>query len=105
MILSKEQYMEVVKKIIGEDTTDDSLKLLEDLTDTYNSFNTPATDEWQSKYEDLASKHTDLTNRYKERFFAPSKEEPEEMKLFKPEPEKPVNPDAGTTFEDLLKGE
>lgn len=102
MVLSKEQYMEVVKKIVGEDTSDESLKMLEDLTDTFNSFSKPS-DEWENKFKELETKHSDLTKRYKERFFAPAKEEPIEEPVN--EPDDDLNPDAGTTYDDLLKGE
>lgn len=103
MVLNKEQYMEVVKKIVGDETSDDSLKMLEDLTDTYNSFSNSPSNEWEDKYKELETKHSDLTKRYKERFFAPSKEEPIEEPIT--EPVEDINPDAGTSYDDLLKGE
>lgn len=107
MVLSKEQYMEAVKKIIGEDTSEDGLKLLEDLTDTYEAGASNKGDtELQKKYDELTQKHSDLTKRYKERFFAPSKGDTDPIN--EPpanEPDKNENPDAGVSYSELLGGE
>lgn len=104
MILSKEQYFETVKKIIGEDTTEEALKLLEDLTDTYNATEKPADKDLEKKFADLEKKHADLTNRYKERFFAPSKGDPEPAPTLPGNEPENENPDAGVSYAELLGG-
>ena len=81
-----------VSSIIGENTSDEALTLLEDITDTFNDRDNT---DWKKKYED---NDRDWRNRYKERFLSgdtsldPKSDEDED-----PEPEKPL------TFENLFK--
>lgn len=96
MVLSKDQYMEAIKNLLGDDTSENSLSLLEDLTDTFESVSAPTVeDEYKSKYEDLQKK-------YKSRFFEPS-EKPQA--IIEDHLEEPENPDAGVPMSDLFKHE
>lgn len=94
-VLTKEEFLNTVKEIVGDSTEDKDISLIENLTDTYNSLeassNSNEVDEWKNKYADLQAK-------YKERFFTHS--EPSDEPQF--EPEHPVKI---KTFEELFKEE
>lgn len=65
-ILSQEQYMNTIKTLIGENTSDDALKTLEDLTDTYNDLNGRVGEDWKAKHDALDAA---WRQRYRDRFF------------------------------------
>lgn len=67
-VLNKDEFFERLRTKIGEDTSEDSLKFIEDVTDTYNEMFTRADgqENWKSKYEE---NDTEWRNKYKERFF------------------------------------
>lgn len=52
-ILTKEEYQEKIKSIIGEKSDDDSLKFVEDMMDTYNAGSAEKVNELEKKYEEL----------------------------------------------------
>ena len=70
MILSKEQYNEKLKALVGENPTDEQLTLLEDMTDTYNDLESRSSSDgneaWQKKYDELDAS---WRKRYTDRFF------------------------------------
>ena len=69
-ILKKEEFFERLSKRIGEDTSDEGLKDMEDFTDTYNALSSKAEGdaaEWKRKYEDNDAM---WKKRYKARFFS-----------------------------------
>ena len=69
-ILEKEAFMNLIKERIGDSTTDEDLKFIEDLTDTYNDLeqksNTASDKEWEEKYNNLDK---EWREKYKARFF------------------------------------
>lgn len=70
MVLKKEEIMEQVKGIIGENTDDNSLKFLEDLSDTIADYETKANgdgEDWKQKFED---NDKEWRKKYQERFFS-----------------------------------
>lgn len=69
-VLSKEEYFERLSKRLGDDTSDEAMKDIEDFTDTYNSITQRAvgdTEEYQRGYQDSEEK---WKKRYKARFFS-----------------------------------
>lgn len=69
-ILSKEDFFSRLNERIGNDTSDDGINFLEDMTDTYNDLEKKANgngEDWKTKYEenDKAWKE-----KYKRRFFS-----------------------------------
>lgn len=91
-VLSFDELIAKIKTKIGEDTSDESIALLEDVTDTFNANNDG--EDWKTKYEE---NDKEWRKKYIDRFSgsgcsAPDEEEEEE------EEEK-------TTFEDLFKEE
>ena len=70
MVLNKDEFLASLKDKIGEDTSDESLKFLEDMTDTYDSLSKKAGGEdWEAKYNELDKSWRD---KYKARFFESS---------------------------------
>ena len=87
---SLEELLTNVKQMIGEDnTSDEALSLIEDLTDSYSA---PTVD-WEAKYNENDAM---WRQKYRDRFF--SDVPPEEQDYH--EPEKPV---MKTKFEELFK--
>lgn len=74
-ILSREQLLEKIKQRVGEDTSDEALSFIEDVSDTiadYESRSTSTTN-WEQKYKENDEA---WRKKYRERFFStPSGEE------------------------------
>ena len=67
MILTRDEFFDAINKRVGENTDDESLKFIEDMTDTYNSLETDRnSDDWERKYKDLDA---EWRERYRRRFF------------------------------------
>lgn len=67
MVLTREEFFEAINKRVGENTDDESLKFIEDMTDTYNSLGVDRSiEEWEKKYNDLDA---EWRERYRRRFF------------------------------------
>lgn len=86
-VLSKEDLIAKLTGNFGEDLSDDNLALLEDVSDTLDSFGD--TEDWKSKYEE---NDASWRKRYKERF---------EGKASAPEPEVETY-ETPKTFNDLF---
>lgn len=69
--LSKDVLLEKVKNYIGDRTDDETLEILEDISD---SVDTSDADEWKQKYEENDKMWRD---KYISRFFDKKEEEPE----------------------------
>lgn len=67
-VLSREDFFNRIRKQIGDDTSDESISFIEDVTDTYNALEQSSKDEtdWKSKYEKLDEV---WKKRYRDRFF------------------------------------
>lgn len=69
MVKSKEEIIASLKSIIGEDSSDEAITLLEDVTDTLSVDNSAVT----AELEEMKQKYTDLDNewrkRYRDRFY------------------------------------
>ena len=88
-VLTKEQMLERIKQRIGEDTSDDALKLIEDVSDTINDYETKTKDT------------TDWEKKYKDRFFnAPAKDEKDDS-----ESDDEESKENKLTYENLFKEE
>ena len=89
-VLSFDELIAKIKTKIGEDTSDESIELLEDVTDTFNANND---EDWKTKYEE---NDKEWRKKYIDRFSGSGGNDPEEEE--EEEEEK-------TTFEDLFKEE
>ena len=96
-VKTREEILESFKSRLGENTDDETISFLEDITDTLDDFekraNGDGTD-WKSKYEE---NDENWRKKYTERFFS---DEPNP----EPNPEPKLEPDnTPRTFSDLFK--
>lgn len=70
-VRSKEELLTIIKDRIGEDSSDEAISFIEDVTDTLNDYESRASEDWEVKYHQLDE---EWRTRYKERFFNPEKE-------------------------------
>lgn len=89
-VSTKENLVARLTASFGENLSDDNISLLEDLSDTIDSFSDM--EDWKTKYEE---NDTSWRKRYKERFEGKENDSPEH----KPEIEHDELP---TKFEDLF---
>ena len=85
-----EELMGAVRARVGEDTSDEAIAFVEDVSDTLASLS--SAEGWKKKYED---NDAEWRKRYQDRFFNPDK--PNE-----PEPEPDPEPKK-LTFDELFK--
>ena len=89
------EILSSVNTIIGENTSDEALTLIEDITDTFNAKAENDNIDWQRKYEENDAA---WRNRYKERFLSG------DTSLDNDVDDKPSDPEIKTyKFEDLFK--
>lgn len=76
-VKTREEIMEAIRKRIGEDTSDEAISLLEDVTDTFTDYETKVADktDWKAKYDEM-----DATwrKKYMDRFSGKTGEEAKE---------------------------
>ena len=87
-----EEIMGAVRARVGEDTSDEAIAFVEDVSDTLTSLS--SAEDWKKKYED---NDAEWRKRYQDRFFNPEKT-PD------PDPEPDAKPER-LTFEELFKEE
>lgn len=69
-VLEREKFFEAVQNRIGEDTSDEAIAFIEDMTDTYNDLETRAAGDgvdWKQRYDELDEK---WKKKYAHRFFS-----------------------------------
>lgn len=91
--LSKDELIEKVKKYVGDRTDDETIEIIEDITD---SIDTSDSDEWRQKYEENDKMWRD---KYVSRFFDKKAEDLETPTEYEEE-EKEYN-----SYEDLFEKE
>ena len=64
-VRTREEIIDAFSRRLGEDTGDEALALLEDVTDTLNDMETKAGTDWEQKYNDLDAS---WRKRYRDRF-------------------------------------
>lgn len=94
-VKNKDELLETIKAKVGDSTDDETISLLEDVSDTFSDLETRASggDQWKTKYEENDKLWRE---RYTNRFFS---KEPEPDPKLDPEPE----PEVKKTFSDLFK--
>lgn len=100
MILNKEELLNSIKSRLGDDTSDEALKFLEDVSDTISDYETKSSQDWKSKYEE---NDAEWRRKYKERFFEGTPVQPADVG----EPDTPISAveDKPLTFEALFTSE
>lgn len=68
-VLSREEFMARLQNIVGEDTSEEAIKILEDFSDTYTDFETRTSDStnWKKEYERIDA---EWRQKYRDRFFS-----------------------------------
>lgn len=104
-VLTKEQFMENFKKIIGDSTSDDVVQMLEDVTDTYKDFesrsNNQSGEDWKAKFEENDKMWRE---KYTKAFFSgePTPEPPASMNPPAPEVDPEEEKADSITIDDLF---
>lgn len=94
MVKTKEELLASVKSVLGDNTDDASIAIIEDISDTMDSFNDGK--DWKAEAEKIDK---EWRQKYHDRFFNPKPEKDEDpLNAGDPEP-KPLR------FEDLFKKE
>lgn len=96
MIRTRDELLANLNSIVGENTDDSVLSLMEDLTDTLTDYEAKTSDNtnWHDKYNEL---DTTWRNRYRDRFMNRSADDI-------PDDDEPSEPTRKMrTFEDLFK--
>jgi hypothetical protein len=97
MIKSKSELLDAIKTKLGGDTSDETIGLIEDISDTMDDYETKVSDttNWKEKYE---QNDAEWRQKYTDRFFSSGDgdDKPEEIKDDKPEVK---------TFDDLFTTE
>lgn len=95
-VRSKAEILELIRERVGDDTSDEALTIIEDITDTLDDYDAriAGSGDWQRRYEE---NDAEWRQRYRDRFFGTGNEDliddPEDPK---DEPEKPQS------FDDLF---
>jgi hypothetical protein len=67
-ILSRDEFLARVQARVGDDSSNDALTFIEDMTDTIESLQANNGEDWKARYE---QNDADWRKKYKERFFSP----------------------------------
>ena len=99
-IKTKDEILAQMNSILGDNTDDNVLALIEDVSDTYSDLSERASDQtdWKQKYDDLDKSWRD---KYRARFFGAKPDDEDEIKPKSQEEDKP----APKTYMDLFKVE
>lgn len=95
-VKTREEIMEAIRKRIGEDTSDEAISLLEDVTDTFADYETKVADktDWKAKYDEVDA---NWRKKYMDRFSGKTGEE------VKDEQEEQIKDDSEPrTFDELF---
>ena len=78
-VRTKDELLEIIKGRIGDDSSDETISFLEDITDTLSDYEEKATksdeEEWKTKYEENDKMWRE---KYRERFFSKEVEKEDE---------------------------
>lgn len=95
-VKTRDEIMEAIRKRIGEDTSDEAISLLEDVTDTFADYETKVADktDWKTKYDEMDAS---WRKKYMDRFSGKTGEE------IKDEQEEQIKDDSEPrTFDELF---
>lgn len=78
-VRTKDELLEIIKERIGDDSSDETISFLEDITDTLSDYEEKATnsdtEDWKTKYEENDKMWRE---KYRERFFSKEVEKEDE---------------------------
>lgn len=96
-VKTRDEIMEAIRKRIGEDTSDEAISLMEDVTDTFADYETKVADKtnWKAKYDEMDA---NWRKKYIDRFSGKTGDE------IKEEQKKQIKDDSEPrTFDELFK--
>lgn len=96
-IRSKDEIIASIRSKLGDDTSDEAISLMEDVTDTFSDYETRVADktDWKNKYDEMDAS---WRKKYMERFSGKSGDD------IKEEQDEDVKEDGETkTFDELFK--
>ena len=98
-VLSREDFLSRIQGQIGEDTSDEAMKFIEDMTDTFDDYANRIGDkeDWKAKYEENDKAWRE---KYKSRFFSSNVDTPSGVK--EEQAENIQFDGENKTFEDLF---
>ena len=98
-VVSKDEILASIKTVIGDTPSDESITLIENVTDTLSDYEERLSDttDWKAKYEE---NDREWKEKYTDRFFIPPADEGDGAP-----PPADDEPKAPTTFEELFKTE
>lgn len=71
-ILSKDEFLQKIKDYVGDNSDDNTISFIEDMTDTYNDLSSRQNGITQEEVDRrIEEVHSQWRERYKERFFNP----------------------------------
>lgn len=85
-VKTKEELLEAIRNRIGDDTSDETITFLEDVTDTLTHYEEKSKgdgEDWKTKYEE---NDKSWREKYRERFFSKEVEEKEDFEVDDDEP-------------------
>jgi hypothetical protein len=99
-IRTREEILESIRNIVGNSTDDNTLQVLEDVTDTFTDFENKTANQtdWEAKYKE---NDEGWRKKYAERFYTGDTSVP--PKINEPDIDEPDN--KPTRFEELFKTE
>lgn len=90
-VRTKDELLGIIKERFGEDTTDETISFVEDITDTLNNYDNNNSVNWEQKYKDNDEA---WRKKYRDRFFNSPEQDDEDDEE---EQAKPL------TYENLFK--
>lgn len=96
-VKTREELLNAIKTKLGDGTDDESIAILEDVTDTFTDLEKKASGDgtdWKKKYEE---NEASWRKKYTERFYSADPELPKQSE--------PDEPEAPKNFSDLFKTE
>lgn len=102
-VKTREEILKAIKVRVGEQTDDETISFLEDVSDTLTDLETKANcddEDWKTKYEE---NDKEWRKRYTERFFnTDPNTKPETNPNYEPETNPNYEPEKPKRFEDLF---
>ena len=98
-IKTKDEILSTLKTLLKDDTSDEAISILEDVTDTFDDMQSKTQGDgtdWEQKYNDLDK---EWRQKYRDRFFNHSADDPED------DIETPDEPVEKVKFEELFSQE
>lgn len=101
-VRTREELLEAVRARLGDDTSDEAIALVEDISDTMGDYEERAGEDWEQKYKDNDAA---WRQRYRDRFFGTGAADDEGERPAGPLPDDPEEDKSPKTFEELFTTE